>query len=129
MPSQAVRDDVVRVLHVDTTKVRAVYEAPAARYRPMDRAAAEAVAARYTGGGPFVLSVGSLEPGKNRGRLIRALHELRQSGIDVPLLVVGQKAWRYDDDFALVRDLGMKDRVTFAFKGETRAVRIGGSIE
>ncbi len=114
VPSQAVRHDVIRVLRVDPAKVRVVYEAPAARYGPMDRAAAEAVAARYAGGGPFVLSVGSLEPGKNRGRLIRALHELRGRGIDVPLLVVGQKAWRYDDDFALVRDLDMKDRVTFA---------------
>ena len=63
---------------------------------------------------PFVLSVGSREPGKNRTRLIRAMHELRGEGIDRALLIVGQKAWKYEDEAALVRELGMDDRVIFA---------------
>jgi glycosyltransferase involved in cell wall biosynthesis len=64
--------------------------------------------------GAFVLSVGSLEPGKNRARLVRALRELRDSGVDVALLVVGQPAWRFAGDQETVRELRMEDRVRFA---------------
>jgi glycosyltransferase involved in cell wall biosynthesis len=59
------------------------------------------------------LSVGSLEPGKNRGRLIRALHELRREGFCQQLLVIGQPAWRFEADHALVRELGMQREVRF----------------
>lgn len=114
VPSRAVRDDVARSLGVPDAKLAVVYEAPAARYRPVDADEAAAVARRYGMDGGFVLSVGSLEPGKNRGRLIRALRDLRDEGVDVPLLVVGQEAWRYEGDRALVRDLRMDDRVRFA---------------
>jgi glycosyltransferase involved in cell wall biosynthesis len=114
VPSNAVRDDVLRMLRVPAKKVHVVYEAAGAQYRPIDREAAMAIARRHGIDRPFVLSVGSLEPGKNRGRLLRAMHELRRQSIDRALLIVGQKAWKYDDDFALVRKLGMDDRVVFA---------------
>jgi glycosyltransferase involved in cell wall biosynthesis len=114
VPSRAVRNDAVRTLRVDAGKVYAVYEAAGARYRPLGRDASKAVARRYGVERPYVLSVGSLEPGKNRGRLIRAMRELRGEGVDLTLLVVGQKAWKYEEDFALARELGMDDRVIFA---------------
>jgi glycosyltransferase involved in cell wall biosynthesis len=113
VPSNTVRDDVVRVLRVPASKVTAVYEAAGAQYRPIPLDAAEAVVHEYGIDGPYVLSVGSLEPGKNRGRLIRAMRELRDAGIDYRLVVVGQKAWKYEVDFALVDELGMRDRVQF----------------
>ncbi len=114
VPSRTVRADVVRALGVPEVKLAVVYEAPAARYRPVAPDEAAAGARRYGMDGRFVLSVGSLEPGKNRGRLVRALRDLRDEGLDVPLLVAGQAAWRYEDDAALVRDLRMDDRVRFA---------------
>lgn len=114
VPSRAVREDVVRALRLPEAKVTAVHEAPGARYRPAPPADAAEVARRYGMDGRFVLSVGSLEPGKNRGRLIRALRDLRDEGIDVPLLVAGQPAWRHEGEGALVRDLRMEDRVRFA---------------
>jgi len=114
VPSMTVRGDVIDLLHVDAAKVHAVYEAAGQQYRPLDREASMAVAQRYGATRPYVLSVGSLEPGKNRGRLIRAMHELRREGIDRALLIVGQKAWKYEEELALVRELGMDDRVIFA---------------
>ena len=113
VPSNTVRDDVLRVLGVPASKVTAVYEAAGPQYRPIALDAAEAVAHEYGIDGPYVLSVGSLEPGKNRGRLIRAMRQLRDAGIDYRLVVVGQKAWKYEADFALVDELGMRDRVQF----------------
>ena len=76
-------------------KAHVIYEAAAPRFAATcDRARATEVARRYGVEPPYILSVGSLEPGKNRGRLIRALHELRSDGIGHKLVVVGQPAWK-----------------------------------
>jgi glycosyltransferase involved in cell wall biosynthesis len=71
-------------------------------------------AAKYGVERPYVLSVGSLEPGKNRGRLVRAMHALRCEGIDRMLLIVGQPAWKHAADRGVVEELDMDDRVVFA---------------
>lgn len=113
VPSRAVKDDVARYLRTPMSRVHVVHEAAAADYTPVDAEAARAVAARYVQGA-YVISVGSLEPGKNRGRLIRAMRALRDNGIDHHLLVVGQEAWDFEQDYALVRELGMSNRVAFA---------------
>lgn len=113
VPSRTVRDDVQRHLKTPPDRIHVVYEAAAADYSPMDVDSARPVADRYVGG-PYVLSVGSLEPGKNRARLIRAMRALRDNAIDYRLLVVGQKAWDYEADMAPVEQLDMGDRVTFA---------------
>ena len=113
VPSETVRDDVRRFLHVPEAKLDVVYEAAAARFAPVARAAAAAVARSYGIDGPYVLSVGSLEPGKNRPRLIRALSDLRAEGIGHRLVVVGQRAWDYALELALVRELVMERQVIF----------------
>ncbi|MEX2246427.1 MAG: glycosyltransferase family 1 protein [Dehalococcoidia bacterium] len=113
VPSQTVRDDAIAALGIPASRVHVVYEAAAAQYRPLDRDDAETVAHRYGLDAPYILSVGSIEPGKNRARLIRAMRALRDEGIDHTLAVVGQKAWHYEEEFALVRDLGMRDRVVY----------------
>ncbi len=114
VPSMTVRGDVIELLHADAAKVHVVYEAAGEQYRPLDREASMEVARRCGVDRPFVLSVGSREPGKSRARLIRAMHELRGEGIDRALLVVGQKAWKFEEELTLVRELGMGDRVIFA---------------
>jgi len=111
VPSNAVRDDVVRTLRVPESNVTTVYEAAASQFVPVERGAASSVAREYGIDGPYVLSVGSLEPGKNRTRLIHAMRALRDAGLEHRLVIVGQKAWNYEDEFALVDRLGMNDRV------------------
>jgi glycosyltransferase involved in cell wall biosynthesis len=113
-PSRTAADDIVRTLRVPSERVHVVYEAAAARYTPGDREAAAAVARRYGVEPPYVLSVGSLEPGKNRGRLILAMERLRDDGLPHRLLVIGQEAWKHEGDFQLVRERGMEDRLVFA---------------
>jgi len=113
VPSNAVRDDVRRTLGVPESKIATVYEAAAAQYAPVERARALAVAREYRIEAPYVLSVGSLEPGKNRARLFRAMRQLRDEGFEHRLAVVGQKAWKYEQEMELVGQLGMADRVIF----------------
>lgn len=113
VPSNAARDDVLTTLRLPVDKVATVYEAPAPRFVPIPRTAAEAMIRTHGIDGPYVLSVGSLEPGKNRARLIRAMRMLRDQGFEHRLVVVGQKAWKFDEELALVAELNMQDRVQY----------------
>lgn len=113
VPSAVVRDDALRALGVAAAKVHVVYEAPAPRFAPIRKDDAATIARAYGIEAPYILSVGSLEPGKNRARLIRALHALRAEGFGQRLVIVGQRAWRYAEEVALVRELGLQDCVIF----------------
>ncbi len=61
----------------------------------------------------FILCVGNLQPRKNLSRLLLAYASLRAEGIDLPLVVVGQKAWLYEEIFDVVRRNGLQDSVVF----------------
>ena len=112
-PSQAVRNDVVRKLGLPADRVSVIPEAAAPAYAPADGAAMASLRQRYGLPNRYLLSVGSLEPGKNRARLIEAYARLHHEGIDVPLMVAGQRAWNYEGDFELVRRLGLDQQVRF----------------
>jgi glycosyltransferase involved in cell wall biosynthesis len=113
VPSQAVRADVVRILGLPSERVFAIPEAAGPAFRPQDASAIEAVRRRYGLDGPFVLSVGSLEPGKNRERLLQAFARMRARGLEHMLVVAGQRAWRYEGDEPLAQRLGLAGSVRF----------------
>ncbi len=112
-PSQAVRRDIVDRLGVSPEQVLAIPEAAGPQYRPIDVAGQRQARERYHLPERFILSVGSLEPGKNRTRLIAAIARLRNQQQSSPLIVIGQPAWGYQRDFDLVERLGLRDQVRF----------------
>ena len=112
-PSRVVREDIERLLPAGRGKVHVVHEAPAARYRPMARDEALGIARGYGIEPPYVLSVGSLEPGKNRRRVLEALAALRAEGVTPQFAIVGQPAWKYEEDAETVRVLGLEQQVRF----------------
>ncbi len=112
VPSRTVLDDVVARLGVPETRVSVVPEAASSRFRPVPEDEVARVLRREgLAAHPYVLSVGSLEPGKNRARLIAAMAVLRDRGYPHRLVVVGQRAWRYESDLRLIRRLNLEDRV------------------
>jgi glycosyltransferase involved in cell wall biosynthesis len=112
-PSQAVRYDVIERLHVPSDRVVAIPEAAGPQFARAADGALGRMRWKYHLPTRYVLSVGSLEPGKNRRRLIHAYAQLWREGLDCPLVVAGQPAWRYRGDLELVRRLGLEDRVRF----------------
>jgi len=113
-PSQTVKRDVVRVLGVPEEKVTAIAEAPAPEFAPLEDAdALGRMRWRYKLPTHYILSVGNLEPGKNRGRLIAAYSRLREKGLQHHLVIAGQRAWRYESELELVRRLRLDDVVHF----------------
>ncbi len=112
-PSQTIRQQVIERLRIPSERVVSIPEAASSIYQEATRAQIEEVRARYGLPGRYVLSVGSLEPGKNRARLFRALASLRAKGIDCSMAVVGQPAWKYERDYDLIRELDLTGNVTF----------------
>ena len=63
--------------------------------------------------GPFVLYIGALQPRKNLLRLAQAFAQLDEVGLDHKLVVVGKKAWLYDDMLQGIEALNLGDRIVF----------------
>jgi len=92
--SQATAGDLVRLYGAPAKRVEVLYSAADERFRPVAEGAAMALLGGLEVPRPFILTVGTLQPRKNIGRLIDAFHSL-----DIPhhLLVVGARGWLYDE--------------------------------
>lgn len=113
VPSQAVAADLVKLLHVPPARLHVVNEAAACRFRPQSAAAIDAVRKRYGLHASYLLSVGTLEPGKNRLGLLRAFASLRQAGYPHQLVFIGQPGWRQGRLGEAVRRLDLEGAVLF----------------
>ena len=62
----------------------------------------------------IILFVGTIEPRKNVGTLIRAYAQLRAKGsVEHKLVIGGSVGWMYEPIFALVEELGLSEEVLF----------------
>jgi glycosyltransferase involved in cell wall biosynthesis len=114
--SEASKRDIVDILDVDPEKIAVTWQpsdlAPVSSH---DRDSIPRVLGRY-GLAPqgYALFVGALEPKKNLRRLIEAFLE---TDSDVPLVIVGRRAWLWDADAAFVETLGDKAKSRLKFLG------------
>jgi glycosyltransferase involved in cell wall biosynthesis len=97
-------------------KVVVVPLAAAPEFRPVSRdAAAVMVRERYSIGGPFILSVGDVQPRKNHiglirafARLVRAYPQLKHN-----LVIVGKPTWFSPKVQEAARESGVAERIQF----------------
>lgn len=112
--SHHARAELVRILKLDPEKVYVVYEAAPAGYRPVaDPHELERLRRKYRLPERFLLHVGTLEPRKNLPRLVRALHQIRQRGCDISLVLVGAQGWHLNGLGQEIEHLGLQDAVRF----------------
>ena len=117
--SQATADEVRRWFHVPAERMQVVYPAPSPVFVALEgedlAAAKRRLADRFGIEGPFVLSVGTLEPRKNVARLIEAYSGLEPDlQGSTPLVLVGDGGWKQQVVFTAdwpesVRRLGKVD--------------------
>lgn len=97
VPSSWVRSALIRRYGTPAERIHVVPLAPArGTRREMNEAHLAEVGKRYGLPGRFLLSVGTLEPGKNRETLMQALTILQRRGRHLPLVVAGQQGWLTD---------------------------------
>jgi glycosyltransferase involved in cell wall biosynthesis len=95
--SHCVSEDLQRCLKVPADRIRVVPEAAGAQFQPAPARDVERVRQRYGLSEPFVLSVGSLEPGKGRAALSEAVRRLEGRA---QLAIAGQSSWGSADNGA-----------------------------
>jgi glycosyltransferase involved in cell wall biosynthesis len=111
--SESSRQDILKQYGIGPDKVTVIYEAASPDFQPQPVAVVEEVRARYGLPERFLIHVGTIEPRKNLTRLVEALRLLREEGLDIPLVVVGQKGWLYTGLFHRLEELAMEDHVQF----------------
>lgn len=99
--SQFSKDDISRKFGVDKEKIFVVYNAPKDVFKnlPKNNLNMEKLRSKYHIKNKYVLSVGNLQPRKNLKRLINAFVGIKKENnlFDVQLVIVGKKAWLFDD--------------------------------
>jgi glycosyltransferase involved in cell wall biosynthesis len=113
--SEFSKQHIVRRYRVPPEKVVVAPCAADPMFHPLhDAVRLAAVRARYGTGESFILCVGNLQPRKNLKTLIDAYVRLRRTNATQHRLVlVGKKAWLYDDIFAAARASGYSDELIF----------------
>ena len=115
--SEFSRSSILKVYgDLDEDKVVAVPNAAAPEFRPIPREAAmSALREHFPIGGPFILSVGDIQPRKNQiglirafARLIRAYPQLKHN-----LVLAGKETWYADRVREAARESGVADRIRF----------------
>src|SRR5438270_755001 len=94
-PSEFSRDAILRHYAIDPAKVTVIPNGASSVFRPIERnVAAAAVERKFHIRGPFILTVGDLQPRKNHLGLLRAFEKLvRAHAIPQRLVFVGKETW------------------------------------
>ncbi len=113
--SNHTKADLVRWLGVPPDKVKVVYPGISERFRrEYDAEIVRQVLEKHDVRKPYVLFVGTLDPGKNAVSLIEAYARLvGEFDARYNLVVVGQQGRHYRQAFDAVRRLGLEGKVLF----------------
>ncbi|HQZ22934.1 MAG TPA: glycosyltransferase family 1 protein [Thermoflexales bacterium] len=117
--SNFTRDDILRLLPgTPREKVRVVYEAA----DNLEDGRQKTEDGGLAGGGPssvpglpskYALFIGTFEPRKNIGTLLRAAQRVMASAPDFELVIVGEKGWVDDEPSRLAQTLAIQDHIHF----------------
>ncbi|MFC1640771.1 glycosyltransferase family 4 protein [Patescibacteria group bacterium] len=114
--SESTKEDIEKLFPSAKDKIRVVYPASPLQYgcqnSDLFRVKAQAMGLPEE----YVLFVGTIEPRKNVEGMIKAYAKYREMVGEekaLPLVIVGNKGWYYDEVFKLVPKLGLSDHVIF----------------
>ncbi len=114
--SEFSRKAILDAYGIDESKVVVVPNGTSARFRPMAReAAAGAVRERFGISGPFVLTVGDLQPRKNHLGLIHAFESVMRSEpkLNHQLVFVGKDTWHSKEVHDAAARSPLAERIRF----------------
>lgn len=110
--SEASKSSLVEQLQVDPERITVTYPGVDRRFSPASAEEVSALKHRFRIPGPYLLSVGTIEPRKGIDRLLRAFARISQ---EVPhrLVVAGRWGWKTGPVRAAAADARLKGRVRF----------------
>ena len=113
--SENTRDDLICLLGVPPAKVEVVPGGVDSNFAPVrDKDTLERMRQHVSGGAPFILSVGVIEPRKNLVRLIEAF-EMLKARIDLPhkLVLAGKRGWLSDPIYQRAESSRLASEILF----------------
>jgi glycosyltransferase involved in cell wall biosynthesis len=111
--SEQTKRDIVEAYGIPPEKITVIYEAAAPGFRPQSVEAVARARGRYRLPARYLLSVGTVEPRKNLGRVLTAFERLRAENLVDAFVIVGKRGWLYDDFFAQLENSPAKEAVIF----------------
>jgi glycosyltransferase involved in cell wall biosynthesis len=112
--SEYTKADIAKSFNINPNHINVVYNAPSIGFKPLHIEAIQQVRNEYTKGKPYLLYVGAMHPRKNISNLLKAYDKYRsESDSDMPLLVVGRKAWATTDIEDTFEKMQFKQDVIF----------------
>jgi glycosyltransferase involved in cell wall biosynthesis len=111
--SEQTKRDVMDAYGMPSEKITVIYEAAGPNFAPQPPDRVAQVRARYNFPARYILSVGTIEPRKNLGRVLNAFEKLHGEGLVDAFIVVGKKGWLYDDFFAQLERSPARQGVIF----------------
>ena len=110
--SEATKQDLIDTYQLPAERIRVVYNAADARFRPQPETMQAAIRAKFSSDQPYFLFVGALQPRKNLVNLLRAFEQFKtETGAETQLLVVGRKAWKAGPIFDVYDQMQHQDDV------------------
>lgn len=116
--SEFTRDEIIKYYKINPEKVEWIHDAIGQDFLNQDISTEklEKVREKYALPEKFILYVGTLQPRKNIGDLVRAYAQVKEELGDVRLVICGNKKARNFDSRieTAVQELGLEDEVLFA---------------
>jgi glycosyltransferase involved in cell wall biosynthesis len=107
-------NDVQEKYKIPAEKIKIVYNGASDLFQPISEAERQSVRQKYTRGAPYFLSVGAIHPRKNIERLLYAFNDFKQeTGLPAKLLIIGRKAWHYENVLRCYESLLHKEDIIF----------------
>jgi len=130
--SQSTQHDLIELMGMDPARIRVVYPAVDDTFARSNQAGVAAVRARHDIGGPYILSLGTLQPRKNYVRLIEAFRILKDTS-DIPhrLVIGGGPGWLYEPIYETIETLGLQNEVRmlgYVDEGDLPALYTGADV-
>jgi len=108
------KNDIVKQYHVDPAKIKVVYNGCNEAYQPVDESMKESIRSIWTGGKPYFIYIGSINPRKNIGNLLLAFEKYKtETKSDTQLLLIGKKMFMGNELENILRDLNYKNDIQF----------------
>jgi len=111
--SMSSRRDILRIYRLDVDHVEAIPLAASPDFAPVPKAEARRrVAGRFGLEGPFIVSVGVLQPRKSLAMLVEAFaRAVCSASLPHTLALAGKRGWAYDDIVVQAARLRVTDRL------------------
>lgn len=91
--SETTKDDVVKFLQIEESKIKVVYLAPSEEFRPEDDEKINEALEKYKIKKPYILSVATQEPRKNIQKLLDVFEKIVEERPEFHLVLTGKYGW------------------------------------